>query len=240
MVIKFIALLIAAYMVGSVPAAYLVARWRRGIDIRRYGSGNVGASNVFSTVSRRWTIPVSIFDLVKGMFMVWLAQKLGLNISQQIAIGLLTIIGHDWSAFLGFSGGRGIFTSLGVILMFSPVLGLILLVSACLFALFRQLPLGVSLALLVMPLLSWVLTEPLGIEQRLVVTLGLLLITIIAFLRRLTAPRTSFTSQVSRRELIFYRLLFDRDIRDRNAWIKQVPGFESPVDDMPDVASDNV
>lgn len=239
MLIIFIPLLIAAYLVGSIPAAYLVTRWRRGIDIRRYGSGNVGASNVFSVVSKRWTVPVTIFDLVKGMLMVWLAQKFGLSLSQQIAAGLLTIIGHNWPLFLGFSGGRGIMSSLGVILMLSPILGGIMLVISFALAPFRLLPLGVSLALILGPFLSWFLTVPLGIEEKLTLTLGLTAIALLAFVRRLTVPRTSFTDRVSRRELIFYRLLFDRDIRDRSTWIKQKPGSGSSADDVADQDDEN-
>ena len=234
MFIIFIPLLIVAYLLGSVPAAYLVTKWRRGIDIRRYGSSNVGASNVFTVISKRWTIPVIIFDLFKGIFMVWLAQRLGLSVSQQIAVGMLIIIGHNWSFFLGFSGGRGILSSLGVIFIFSPIIGVIILVLAYSLAPFRMLPLGVFFGLISAPLLSWFLSEPLDIEERLTVTLGFLVIAIVAFVRRLTVPRTSFTDQVSRKELIFYRILLDRDIRDRSTWIKQKPDSESPVDDIPD------
>ena len=86
-VIKFASLLVAAYLLGSVPAAYLVAKWARGIDIRQYGSGNVGASNVVRIVSKRWAIPVIIFDLSKGAVMVWAAQLLGLGIAEQVTVG---------------------------------------------------------------------------------------------------------------------------------------------------------
>ena len=95
-VIKFASLLIAAYLLGSVPAAYLVAKWSRGIDIRKYGSGNVGASNIVRIVSTRWAIPVIIFDVGKGAVMVWAAQLLGLGIAQQVTVGLAAIIGHNW------------------------------------------------------------------------------------------------------------------------------------------------
>ena len=88
MVIKFVLLVLAAYLLGSVPTAYLVAKWRRGIDIRQYGSGNVGASNVSTIVSKRWSIPVTIFDIGKGALTVWLAQLLGLGAAQQITVGI--------------------------------------------------------------------------------------------------------------------------------------------------------
>ena len=66
MIITFILLLLVAYLLGSVPSAYLIAKWTRGIDIRQYGSGNVGASNISTVVSKRWAIPVTIFDIGKG------------------------------------------------------------------------------------------------------------------------------------------------------------------------------
>ncbi|MDO8687789.1 MAG: hypothetical protein Q7K41_04290, partial [Dehalococcoidales bacterium] len=82
---------------------------------------------------------------------------------------------------------------------------------------------GALIALVSLPLLSWFLSQPLGIEERLPVTLGYLVILLIAMLRRLTAPRTSVTDEVSRGELIINRLLFDRDIRDRKAWLSHTP-----------------
>ena len=74
MSVEFILLVIGAYLLGSVPAAYIIARWRRGIDIREYGSGNVGAANVLAAVSKWWSIPVTIFDIGKGVLTVWIAQ----------------------------------------------------------------------------------------------------------------------------------------------------------------------
>ena len=224
MVIKFILLIIGAYLLGSVPAAYLVAKWRRGIDIRQYGSGNVGAANVLAVVSKRWSIVVTIFDVGKGALTVLVAQQLlGLGVAQQVAVGIATIIGHNWPVFLRFQGGRGIFTSLGVITMFSPKLGLIVLVMSYLLAPFRQVSLGVSLSLVSLPILSWFLSQPLGIgiEERLPVTLGFVVLVLIALSRRLTVPRTPLSESVSPLQLFINRLLFDRDIRDRKAWISQ-------------------
>ena len=221
MSLEFILLIIAAYLLGSVPAAYLVAKWLRGIDIRQYGSGNVGASNISAIVSKRWSIPVTIFDIGKGALTVWAAQLLGLGAAQQVIIGIITIIGHIWPVFLRFRGGRGIFTTLGVILILSPKLGLIVSVLAYLFAPLRQLSLGVLVGLTSLPVLSWFLSQPLGIEKPLPLTLGLVAMLLLAIFRRLTAPSSPITASVPRRELIINRLLFDRDIRDRKAWISQ-------------------
>jgi glycerol-3-phosphate acyltransferase PlsY len=72
--IKFILLLIASYLVGSIPMAYLVVKWRYGTDLRKHGSGQVGGSNVFRTFSKPWGALVGIFDAAKGALMVWIAR----------------------------------------------------------------------------------------------------------------------------------------------------------------------
>jgi glycerol-3-phosphate acyltransferase PlsY len=227
-VIKFVSLLIAAYLLGSVPAAYLVAKWSRGIDIRQYGSGNVGASNIVRIVSKRWAIPVIIFDVGKGAVMVWATtQLIGPEaIAQQVTVGLAAIIGHNWPVFLRFNGGRGILASLGVITILAPWIGLIVLVISFGLAPFHQLALGVCLSTIFAPTAAWFLSQPLGVTEKIPITLGFTAIFLITTIRRLTAPRTSLSASVTHGQLIINRLLFDRDIRDREAWIKRQP-FES-------------
>ena len=223
MAIEFGLLTVGAYLFGSVPAAYLAARWLRGIDIRQHGDGNVGATNLMRLTSKRIAIPVVIFDLGKGALMVWIAQLLGLDITQQVVVGIAAVIGHNWPVFLRFNGGRGIFTSLGVIAILVPWIGLIILVIAYGLAPFHQLSVGVFLAVIFAPTAAWFLSQPLGVSDRLPLALGFLAIFLIAAIRRLTAPRTVFTDSVSRGQLLVNRLLFDRDIRDRKAWIQQRP-----------------
>lgn len=236
MLIKFIPMLIGAYLLGSMPSAYLVAKWRRGIDIRQYGSGNVGAANVLAVVSKRWSIVVTIFDVGKGALMVWIAQLLKLDVPYQATVGIAAIIGHNWPVFLRFQGGRGIFTSLGVITMLSwpPWLGLIALVFPYLFfAPFRQVSLGVGLVLIIIPIVSWFFSQPLGIAEPLTITLSIIVILLIVIIRRLSAPRRPISASVSAGELIINRLLFDRDIRDRKAWISQTRPQVSSAEQPP-------
>ena len=221
--ILFIVLILSAYLLGSVPVAYLLVKWSRGIDLRRYGSGNVGASNVIAAASKRLAIPVIVFDLGKGAAMVWVAQLVGLGVAQQVTVGLAAIIGHSWPVFLRFSGGRGALTLAGVALILAPELLLMLMVVVFLFALFRQMALGAVLAIASLPIFSWFLDQPFGIEERLPVTLGFLAMFLLIVIRRLTASRTSVTASVSPGELLVNRLLFDRDIRDREAWIHRLP-----------------
>jgi glycerol-3-phosphate acyltransferase PlsY len=225
MAIGFGLLVLAAYLLGSVPAAYVAAKWSRGIDLRQYGSGNVGASNLLTITSKWITIPVIIFDVGKGAVMVWAtAQLIGPQaVAQQVTVGLAAIIGHNWPVFLRFNGGRGALTTIGVVFALTPWLALILVVVAFLFYPFRHLALGTTLSMAALPLCSWFFWQPLGIEEPLPVTLGFLAIFLIVLIRRLTVPRTSLSASVPPGQLVINRLLFDRDIRDREAWIKRKP-----------------
>ncbi len=224
--IWFILLCIGSYLVGSLSAGFLLTKWLYGIDIRQHGTGKIGAANVYRVASKWLAVPVMLFDIGKGMLMVWIARQLGMEFlgsaaAAQAAAGILAICGHNWPVFLGFKGGRGIFTSLGVITMLSPWMGLIIFVGPYLFAPIRQVAFGVFLALVSLPFLSWFLYEPLGIDERLPVTVGFAILTAMGLLIRLIVPRTEISKTVPTAELLFNRLLFDRDIRDAKIWIKR-------------------
>lgn len=216
---EFALLLPGAYLLGSVPTAYLMARWRRGIDIRRFGSGNVGLSNAIATGSRWTTIVVAVFDCLKGAIPVLVARLIHLPVYQQVALGMAAICGHNWTVFLRFNGGRGVLTTLGVVFELAPWLGVTLLAFNLLWAPFKQFALGTFVVLIMMPVLSWFLPGVWRIERSLELTLGFAAIFILLVLRRLTAPRSNVALAVPLPELTVNRLLFDRDIRDRKAWL---------------------
>jgi len=218
------ALILAAYLLGSVPAAYLAAKLFYGIDIRQYGTGQVGGGNLWRMTSWRLALPVGIFDLSKGLAMVWVAELAGLGIAQQLVVGLAAIIGHNWPVFLGFNGGRGVGTAMGVILIlplindemtpWASVAYFSLLVGGT--VLLRSSPLPVLAGVTALPLVS-AFFEPLP------VTLGFLALFLILVIRRLTAPRVIEEIPVSRGRLLLNRLLFDRDIADRKLWMYRRP-----------------
>ncbi len=214
-------LTIAAYLLGSIPTAYLVARWRRGIDLRRYGSGNIGASNVVAAGSRWSSLIVIVVDLGKGIAPVVAAQQISLATYQQVVVGLAAISGHNWPIYLKFNGGRGVLTTLGVIFAFAPWLAAALTVLAFLFLPFGLFSVGVLIALVLLPFLAWFFAGTFRIEQSAAVTAGFVAMTVLLLLRRLTAKRTELSGTVSTGELVVNRLLFDRDIRDRKAWVKR-------------------
>lgn len=211
-----------AYLVCSIPVAYLVAKWTRGIDLRKYGSGNIGSSNVLAATSKRWAVPVAVFDLGKGILAVMAARWAGLDTGLQFVVGIAGIAGHNWPVFLNFHGGRGILTSLGVILAFSPLLGLVVLVISYSLAPFKQLSLGVCIALILLPIFAYYFADFFGIENRAAVTAGMVAITALALVRRLLAgSRSDLAGDLSNSELLLNRLLFDRDIRNRKLWLSR-------------------
>src|SRR3990172_1443978 len=101
------------YLVGSIPWAYIVVRATKGADIRRLGSGNVGALNVSRNVGTRWGYAVGALDIGKGVATVFAARGLGLSEGWIMGAGAAAVIGHNWPIFLGFQGGKGMATTAG-------------------------------------------------------------------------------------------------------------------------------
>jgi acyl phosphate:glycerol-3-phosphate acyltransferase len=220
-IVWFLLLAIGAYLLGSVPAAYLAIKWSRGTDIRKVGTGKVGAANVLNAGPKWLAIPVAIFDIGKGALVVWLAKLIGLEPVFQVIVGLFAIIGHDWPIYLGFkSGGRGVFVSLGVIAMLSWKIGLIALIFPYLLAPIKQVALGVFAFFVALPFLSYFLAGSLLVEphDKVAITCGFVVLSVIALLKRTVARRTELSKNMSLVKVVFYRLLFDRDIADRRLW----------------------
>jgi len=218
---QFILLGVFAYLLGAVPVAYIVARLSKGIDLRKVGSGNVGTANVATVASKWHSVPVLFLDVGKGYLVVWLASVAGFDVFYQIVIGLLAVIGHNWSVFLGFKGGRGIATSLGIIMAVSPLLGLLMLAIVAIFLPFKQLALGVLVAITSLPFVAWLAPSPLGILDKGGAFIGFLLLFAVVIIRRLTPPRSEISRDTPIGELLLNRLLFDRDISNREVWINR-------------------
>lgn len=230
----FTALLIGAYLFGSIPLAYLLPKWTRGIDLRKYGSGNVGFTNVAASTSKWLAIPVLIFDVGKGALAVFVARWLGFSLPLQGIVGIAAIAGHNWPVFLKFSAGRGLLTTVGVALAMLPKAAGVLILIALLGIPFHILSLTslvcVFLGILIIwfstvPPLDWLIGTSLG-NDRLFMTLVFFALWLLMPIRRLTVPRSSLAKTVSTGSLIFNRFFFDRDIRDRKAWLTRTPEGE--------------
>lgn len=121
---------IVAYLLGAFPPAYLIGRIAKGIDIRNMGSGNVGSLNVYRYVGRRGAALAFVLDSVKGALAVLIPRWIGAPDMAMYAAALLVVIGHNWSVFLKFSGGKGVATVFGVTVTVIPILALATLLPA--------------------------------------------------------------------------------------------------------------
>jgi glycerol-3-phosphate acyltransferase PlsY len=112
----------AAYVVGAVPVGYVVARLFGVDDIRRHGSGTIGATNVLRTLGRLPAIVTLLGDIAKGYLAVLIASRLGDEHPAAAALGAVAaVVGNCWSVFLGFRGGKGVATGLGALLRLAPL-----------------------------------------------------------------------------------------------------------------------
>lgn len=146
--------LILAYLMGSLSFGYLAGRLLKGIDIRQYGSGNTGSTNILRTLGAGPASVVFILDVGKGLAAVYLAQALGLHTVLVMLSGVAVVVGHNWPLFFGFRGGRGIATSLGVLLGLAPGVVLIALAAGVmLIAATRYVSLGSIVGALMVPFL---------------------------------------------------------------------------------------
>ena len=132
---KAIVITIGAYLLGSVPFGLISSRIFFSKDIRKLGSGNIGATNMLRNFGLVAFVAVLLLDALKGAVAIWVARSLGLDQAYVLLAGLACIAGHDWSLYLRFKGGKGIATSAGVLLagfpwqVAVPVIGLFLLVA---------------------------------------------------------------------------------------------------------------
>lgn len=222
-----IAAIAAAYIVGSVPSSFLVAKWAAGIDIRKYGSGNVGASNVSTHVGKAWIVPVALFDVfAKGWIPVYVVSErvLGLGDAAQILVGLAAVAGHNWPIFLRFSGGRAISVAIGVLGAFAPPLIVLFGTLPVIMALttpWRDSGIWWLITAFLMPVWAWIM---LGNGPAVYFCIGFAALMIA---RRATSGGMNselaqhYRSSIPR--IILNRIVFDRDIADRQEWVNRRP-----------------
>jgi len=161
----FIIIVILNYIIGSIPAAYIAGKVLKGIDIRQYGSGNVGATNAFRVLGKGPGIFVFAADVLKGVVGVYLAKAFLTDLWLIVAASLAVIIGHSYSIFLGFKGGRGVAAGAGIILSLSPrVLLLALVLFVIIVVTTKYVSLGSITAAFSIPILMLFFGEPAPIK----------------------------------------------------------------------------
>lgn len=121
MTLKMILLVVLGYLLGSIPNGVIIGKTFKGIDIREHGSKNTGATNAFRVLGKNLGITVFFLDMFKGMISLFIASSLGIKGDILVVIGVIAIVGHMFSPFLKFKGGKGIATGFGVFLYLTPI-----------------------------------------------------------------------------------------------------------------------
>jgi glycerol-3-phosphate acyltransferase PlsY len=160
LVIKIIAAIIIGYLLGAIPFAYIIARAKKGIDIRDKGSRNVGALAAWRETGPAFGIIALCADVGKGVLTIYAARWLGLDIIWICAAGFAAVVGHNWPVFLKFHGGKGASTIMGVLLALMPAQFAIGLGIAILIIIpTSNIRLGM-IGLACIPLIAWLFHKP--------------------------------------------------------------------------------
>ena len=189
-----IAVGVVAYLIGSINSSILISKAVMGKDIRESGSGNAGATNMLRTMGKKYAIITLVIDILKGvvaLLLAMLAIKFGAYAVSMYIAGVAVVVGHNFPVFFGFKGGKGVATSLGVILLLDWKIGLITLVIAlAIMAVSKYVSLGSVMAALVFVIIQIVVmiaTDSFDITRLVCVVIlgGLLIIRHRANIKRL-------------------------------------------------------
>jgi glycerol-3-phosphate acyltransferase PlsY len=157
--IELVPWLLLSYLIGAVPTSYLAGRIFKGIDLREHGSGNLGATNLYRTLGWKYAVPVGLFDIAKGALpVVLVAPQVSGSQRVAVALGLAAVIGHVYSVFVRFRGGKGVATAAGVMLGLAPLaIAALIIVWAVIVFGTGYVSLGSIVAASLLPLAVWVL-----------------------------------------------------------------------------------
>ncbi len=251
MSLEIAALYIYSYLVGAIPTSYIIARLVKGIDLRQYGSGNVGGSNIARQLGKKWVAPLSLFEFFfKGVSpflvgLVFLGHVPGLERTSPLflAAPLLALIGNNWSVFLRLQGGRGIMVTCGMLAALAPLLfTAAILIYLAGWRLTRSSGVWALIAVASLPLLvllpggrlasGWsylwqeitghgTITVPAG--EAFMISWYCLIILALIILKRLLSNSVAFPPDLSRKKVLFNRLFRDRDLDSRTEWVGRIP-----------------
>lgn len=199
--VNSILFILAAYLWGSISPAYAIARLR-GIDLRARADREVSGTTLGDELGRPWTWPVAILDLVKGIIPPALALQWGLDLNTVILAGLATVIGHNWSLYLKFDGGRGLAAALGGVLVWDVRLGALVVAFYAGDLLLKQHGRGPMLVFFLLPIVAWFLGDPPALIY------GCVGLVILIALKRLEANRSPLPADSGERRAVLWRRLW--------------------------------
>ena len=200
MVFNAIIATVIAYLLGSIPSAYIAGRLKKGVDVRQVGGGNIGALNTLREIGLLPGLAVLIADIAKGSFAVLIALWFDLSLIWIFIAGFAAVVGHNWPVFLKFKGGKGAATTIGVLLALVPrefaislaiILAIIIITSNVRFAMI----IGLALS----PLIIWQLNGSI-----MLITYSVALFLFLAF-RSLPSTREALSNISDKKSLIFDR-----------------------------------
>jgi len=156
--IKIVLIVLSSYLLGAIPSSYIMGRLMKGIDLRNFGSGNLGAANAFRVLGAKAAIPVFLIDIGKGFLAVRIVSFLGMEyfIFSFIA-ALIVILGHNYSVFVNFSGGKGVGTTTGAFAAMAPLaVGICFVIWLILLFIFRIVSVASVLASSMLPVMIFI------------------------------------------------------------------------------------
>ncbi|SVB66400.1 uncharacterized protein METZ01_LOCUS219254 [marine metagenome] len=206
---------ISSYLIGGIPTGYLAVKYKRNISSLTFGTGNIGASNVTALAGFKYGMMVGAFDcLVKGALPIIICQLLGQPTYVQAITGIGCVIGHNWSPYMKARGGRGVATSIGILIAFQMWLSLIIFIIL----------IGVIGKLLFKDTAFWVLTSFIALPFTTLavhsepLTYTCLFLLLILILKRITGNWENPRNNNQLHSTLFNRILFDRDIGSKKDW----------------------
>ena len=201
MVINAIIAIGIAYLLGSIPSAYIAGHLLRGIDIRQVGGGNMGAVNTLREIGLVPGLLVLVTDIAKGALAVVIALQLDLSLILILISGFAAVVGHNWPVFLRFKGGKGAATTIGVLFALVPLeFAISLALILTIIVITSNVRLGIIIGLLILPFIIWQING-----SGILITYSAAMFLFLC-IRSLPSTREVMTS-VNRRK----NLIFDRD-----------------------------
>ena len=240
-----------SYLAGAVPTPYIIARLVKGIDLRQYGSGNVGGSNVIRQLGKKWFLPLSALEFaIKGLSPALVGLLLLDHVPELhrtsflfLLAPLLALLGNNWSVFLRFQGGRGLMVICGMLMTLAPLLFLVgIVVYLVGWRVSRSSAVWALIAVALLPLLALVPPWYMVADWKAIVdvmagaplpeimrvdALGMAgfcgAILAIVVVKRLLSNSPSFPAELPIKKVLVNRLVHDRDVDDRSAWLSRGP-----------------
>ncbi len=157
---KIFVIIVLAYLFGNFPTSYFIGKFFADIDIRNHGSGNVGATNALRILGKKAGIIALLGDILKGVLAVLIGKIIG-GEDGQIFAGLFVVVGHNWPVFLGFKGGKGVATTIGVMIAINPyIVAGIVPIGIIIIAVTKYVSLASILGMIIFPIVMLFTLQP--------------------------------------------------------------------------------